>query len=231
MSSKKCLSDDEFIALLLGEKSSHATGLLLGHIALCPVCSFRFDFLNRLRAEAEPKIADFTSRVTPSEAGPLLHKIARERLAELAARETSAPVRLSPPRRSRLMFRFAFGLLGVLLIAAAAGYLTLNHLRERAVLRSPALKLELLEPVGKISRPPAIFRWTPVLHAEDYRLELIDDSLQPVYSSGTYLVTEHAIPAEVRAMIVRGRTYVWSIKALDGDGNLLLSESGHFRWN
>ena len=221
-----CLSDDELIDLFMGETSDPRTAAALSHVALCPICSLRFDILGLVREETEPKIAAFAESCSPSDPLTILRQAARRKLAGLAPETTAGKDRSSRPR---LTLRFAFGFLAILIVVATAGYLALDQFRPRATLRSSDLKLTLLEPIGRISRSPAAFRWTPVAHAEDYFLELIDDTLQPVFSSSTYLVSEHIIPLEVRAQIIRGRNYVWSVKAFDADGNILLSESGHFR--
>lgn len=228
MRHKDCLSDNELIDLFQGEMSRSQAASRLSHVALCPICSFRFDFLYQIRKETESKISAFAEANSPADPLPLLQQAARRKLAGLAP-SASATTRLTPRPRSRLHFRFAFGILGIFLLVISAGYLAFDHIRPRSSLRSPDLKLTLLEPVGQIRHPPATFRWTPVVNAEGYYLELIDDRLQPVFNSSTYLVPEHIIPLEVQTQIVRGRTYVWSIKALDSDGNLLHSESGHFR--
>lgn len=228
MSRKNCLSDDELVDLFLGELPGSRSAQLLSHVALCPICSLRFDILGLVREETEPKIAAFAESCSPSDPLTVLRQAARRKLAGLAPETPAGKDRRSRPR-PRLTLRLAFGFLGILLVVATAGYIALDQFRPRATLRSSDLRLTLLEPIGRISLSPAAFRWTPVAHAEGYQLELIDDTLQQVFSSRTYLVTEHVIPAEVQGRLVRGQTYLWSIKALDADGNLLLSESGHFR--
>jgi hypothetical protein len=228
MSRKNCLTDDELVDLFLGEISRSRSAQLLSHVALCPICSLRFDILGLVREETEPKIAAFAESCPHSDPQAVLRQAARKKLADLAPKTPAGKDR-RPRLRPRFTLRLAFGFLGILLVVATAGYLALDQFRPRAALRTSDLRLTLLEPIGRINRSPVAFRWTPVAHAEDYTLELIDDTLQQVFSSRTYLVTEHVIPAEVQARLVRGRTYLWSINALDADGNLLLSESGHFR--
>jgi hypothetical protein len=223
---KNCLSDDALIDLFLGETDRTRTARLLSHVALCPICSLRFDILRLVRKDTEPKVAAFAASCPTADPVTFLRQAARRKLAGLAP-----PPPASKKRKAerRFTLRFAFGFLGLLFAFATAGYLALDHFRPRSALRGSDLKLTLVEPIGGISRFPKVFRWTPVALAEDYYLELIDDALEPVYKSSTYLVTEHVIPDDLKAKIARGRTYLWSIKAFDSDGNLLLSESGHFR--
>jgi len=225
---KNCLSDDELVDLCLGRMGRSRSAQLLGHVALCPVCSHRFEILGLVRKETDPQIAAFAASCPTADPISLVRQAARRKLAGLAPENPAGKDHRSRPR-PRFTLRLAFGFLGFMLIVAAGGYLALEQLRPRATLRASDLSLTLLEPIGQVGRAPAAFRWTPVANAEDYQLELIDDTLQQVFSSRTYLVSEHVIPDEVQARLVRGRNYLWSIRALDAEGNLLASESGHFR--
>ena len=73
-----------------------------------------------------------------------------------------------------------------------------------------------------------MFRWAPVLDAENYVFELFDDSLDRVHVCSTFLINELVLPADIRGKLVKGRTYLWSISAQDGDSDLLASRSGSF---
>jgi hypothetical protein len=66
--------------------------------------------------------------------------------------------------------RFAVGFVAVLAVVTTGAYLTLARLRKHSELRSPSLKISLLEPVAQFP-PSGIFRWTPVTNAEDYYLD------------------------------------------------------------
>jgi hypothetical protein len=205
---------------------------LLRHLASCSRCTLRFDVLKQLNRELEPKVAAFVceaAALTADEASSALCRAASDRIPALRASLTP------PPSSSRtgffgslLSLKFAFGFLAVLLVLSAVAYFALYKAPRQSEMRSPSLKLTLLAPVGTLSAPPGVFRWTPVLQAENYVLELIDDSLGRVHRGSTFLITELVLPAEIRSKLVKGRVYVWSVSAHDADSNLLTSRSGSF---
>ena len=95
-------------------------------------------------------------------------------------------------------------------------------------LRSPSAGPALFEPVGRIPDAPTVFRWSPVARAESYLFELYDESLERVHAGSTYLINELVLGAETKAKLAEGRTYLWSVSALDGDSELLATRSGSF---
>jgi hypothetical protein len=228
----KCSNDSALISLFMNEAGPSETDRLLRHLAACSRCTLRFDFLRQLNRELEPKVQAFIGEAgaqTPEAVSSALRRAASERIQ--AFRTSLAPPSSSPRTGffgSLLSLKFAVGFLAVLLVVSTVAYFALFKAPRQLELRSPSLKLTLLAPVGTRSAPPSIFRWTPVLHAEGYVLELIDDSLNRVHRGSTFLITELVLPAEIRSKLVKGRVYVWSISAHDADSNLLTSTSGSF---
>jgi hypothetical protein len=215
----KCPSDGALIAMFMSGSSSRRADRVLRHLAACARCSFRFNILRQVKRDLQPGVDAFAD--------------AHPSVSEGAAALQGAAVRKSPPSRPRpsgmvFGFRFAVGFVAVLAVVAAGGYLTQNSLRRHSELRSPSPRLNLLAPIGPLSSAPSVFRWTPVLNAEDYAIELIDDRLECVQILSTFLITEAVLPADLRSKLVRGRTYVWSVSARDGDGALMASTSGSF---
>lgn len=215
----KCPSDGALIALFTNESPSRRADKLLRHLAACARCSFRFNVLRQVKRDLQPQVDAF------AEAHPSA--------SEGAAALRGAALQKSPPPRPRPFgmvfgFRFAAGFVAVLVVVAAGGYLAQARLRRHSELRSPSPKLNLLAPMGSISSAPSVFRWTPVLNAEGYAIELVDDRLERVRVLSTFLITEAVLPADLRLKLISGRTYVWSVSARDGDGTLLASASGSF---
>ena len=228
----KCPNDRALIRLFMNETGPPEADWLLRHLASCSRCTVRFDVLRQLNRELEPKVQDFICEVdalTAAEASSTLRRAAAEKIPALRASHTPSS---SSSRTgffgSLLSLKFAVGVLAVLLVVSAGAYFAIFKDQRPSELRSPSLKLTLLAPVGTLSAPPGVFRWTPVLHAEDYVFELIDDSLGRVHRGSTFLITELVLPADLRSKIVMGKAYVWTVSAYDADSNLLTSSSGSF---
>lgn len=226
----KCPKDSALVALFMNETSGRAADKLLLHLAGCSRCSGRYDVLRHVKRDLEPKVEAFTAVPDPAGRATGLKSAALRGLKSGPSLETS---RSSSPGRPRPMaflysLRFAVAALILLAMVTTGAFVGLSRLRRYAVLRSPSVSLTLLSPSGEISNPPEVLRWTPVLNAEGYDLELIDDSLNRVYKSMMFLITEAVLPEAVRSALVRGRTYVWSVTARDGQGYLLASRSGSF---
>jgi hypothetical protein len=212
---RKCPDDRALIRLATAASAPREKERLLGHLAVCSRCSIRLSVLRQLKRDLAPQVEAF--------------------VAEHASSRLSRSPRPCPPRPSRFgpivsLFglRFAAGFIAVFLVAASGAFLALSRAARHSELRSPAAKLTLLAPAAKIPSAPRFFRWSPVLNAENYNFELIDDSLERVHSDGTFLINELALPADIRDKLIRGRTYVWTISAQDGDANVLTSRSSSF---
>jgi hypothetical protein len=208
--SASCPKDGSLVRLFMNETSPRETERLLRHLASCARCSFRFGVLRQVKRDLGPSVEAFAGSLEANALGP---------------------DRLVPPRRPirmALSLRLAAGFLAAVAVVAAGSYLAVRRIHGYAQVRSPSPQLTLLAPSGEISNVPASFRWTPVLNAENYFLELTDDSLRQVFTISTFLITEAEIPREVRSGLVKGRPYVWSVTAHDGDGALLSSRSGSF---
>lgn len=228
---RKCPKDSALVALFMNELAPRESDRALRHLAACPRCSFRFNVLRQVKRDLEPKVESFAAAHAPADAAALLQGAARDGIAALGP---AVPARPSPaPSRSRPFgvffgLRFAAGLLALLAVLTAGAFFALTRFHTHAVLRSPSLTLTLLAPVGTISAVPGVFRWTPVLNAESYYLELIDDSLNLVYQGSAFLITETLLPAPVRSGLAKGRTYVWSVAARDAYGSYITTRSGSF---
>lgn len=213
----KCPGDSALVRLFMEECAPREKDRVLRHLAGCSRCSLRFDVLRQLKRDLRPKVDAFAGEFDAA-AAPLLRRAARE----------SAQASKPKPFASFLSLKLAVGLLGVLVVASAAAFIALGPMARRSELRSPSLRLTLVAPIGSVSAPPALFRWTPVLDAESYRIDLTDDALVTVYSARNFLVNEHVLPSGVQSKLIRGRVYLWTVTATDGDSNRLATRSGSF---
>ena len=216
--SGKCPADRVLVRLFMDECGPRERDRVLRHLASCSRCALRFDVLRQIKRDLGPKVDAFADQVGAAEAGPLLRRASRESL-DLARRRPAPAV----PR-----LRLAAAFLGALAVVSAAAFIALNVTARRSELRSPSPELKLLSPVGRVSAPPSVFRWTPVLDAESYVFELTDDALKPVHRSGVFLVNELVLPPEVKSRLVPGRPYLWTVIAEYGDSNRLASRSASF---
>jgi hypothetical protein len=225
----RCPEDSVLIRLFMGDAPSREAARLSAHMGDCARCALRFDILKQLNRELKPQVEAFAGEISPVEAAPLLARAAADKMhALIPDLPADRPTLLTRPSGIPLFVRFTAGFLAILAVIVVGAYLGLARGDKLSNLRSPSFKLALLEPSGRISSCPTVFRWTPVLQAENYVFELIDDSLHVVHNASTYLIHEYILPADVRSGLVKGRTYVWSISAYDSDSNLLTSGSGAF---
>lgn len=204
---RKCPDDRALIRLATGEATPREKDRMLGHLALCSRCSVRMSVLRQLKRDLEPNVEAFIG-------------------------EHASPRPARPSRFGRLVslfgLRFAAGFIAILLVVALGAFIAMTRAARHSELRSPSSRLSLLEPQAQVPSAPVVFRWSPVLNAENYNFELIDDSLGRLYIGSIFLVNEFILPAEVRDKLVKGKAYVWTVSAQDGDANLLTSGSGSF---
>jgi hypothetical protein len=220
---RTCPADSELIALLTNAPAPapRHTDKLLRHLAACSRCSRRFAVLREVKRDLQPHVDSYVVSVPSAAGSAALREAALRGLASLSP----APASLHPALRLR---RWAFAALFFLIIATAGVYFALSSIQARSELRSPAPTLTLVSPVGSLRDVPSFLRWKPFHNAESYMLEIVDDGLERLFSSSTYLITELRLPAEVRSRLVPGRTYVWSVMAKDIDGNIMTTRSASF---
>jgi hypothetical protein len=227
---RRCPADRALVKLFMSGAADPRMEKVLEHLAHCSRCATRFEILRNLRPELDPRIREFQRSFGGSDvdARAALAAAAEKRLAELRpARPASRPNPVAPAFLRRRKSAVAAALF-LLVLSAAGVFLSRSLIRPRSTLRSPFLQLKLLEPMGKIDELPGRFKWTPVRHAESYSIRLTDSSLREIFYSGTYLVTEIFIPAEVGSSLIKGESYIWQVRATDGDSNVLVERTGHF---
>jgi hypothetical protein len=227
---RRCPSDRALIELFMSGAADPRMEKVLDRLASCPRCGSRFEVLRELHRELEPRIREFLGDFGDKEgdAGAALAAAAERKLAELRQARAAAPPRPAPallPARRKSAFTAA---LFILVLGVTGVFLSRTVLRPRAEMRSPGFELKLLSPIGRIDEIPTLFKWTPVRHAENYTISLTDSSLREIHKAGTYLVTEAVIPPEVRSSLHEAETYIWKVRAVDGDSNVLVERSAYF---
>lgn len=223
----RCPKDSALIRLFMNETDPKESEKLARHLVACPRCSLRFEVLRQVKKDLRPKVDAFSREFDAAAAAPLLTSAARQELQGLKPTPPITPSR-SGPFGIRFSLRFAAGFLTLLAVVAAGIYMSASRAARYSELRSPTINPTLIEPIGTISDAPGVFRWSPVLDAENYVFELFDESLDRVHVCSIFLINEVVLPADTRAKFVKGRTYLWSISAHDGASNLLTSRSGSF---
>jgi hypothetical protein len=182
----------------------------IDHILECRACGAQFDVLRQVGKEFRKQEAEFS-------------RLARQSLRELTTQKKAA----RPGRVWAGPARMAAGLLVMagLLIAA---YFVLFRPAQTDVLRSGEMpKLRLIEPQGRISRVPAVFKWTPVQKADSYTFALTDDELQTIVRQDGIKRNSFDVPSDLRQKMVKRKPYVWSIIAYD-DLNLKIDSGQQY---
>jgi len=202
-----CPDRDMFAGVFMGEAGADEREAFIDHILDCRACGARFDLLKQVGKEIQNQEAEFS-------------RLARQSLRELKTQKKAA-------RPGRAWARMAAGLLVVAGLLAAA-YFVLFQPTQTEVLRSGEIpKLRLIEPEGRISEAPSVFKWTPVRKADFYTLALTDDDLQTIVRRDDIRQNSFDIPSDLRQKMVRGKPYVWSVTAYD-DLNLKIDSGQRY---
>lgn len=134
------------------------------------------------------------------------------------------------PVKSAHAWRFNQRLVAVLgsaVIVIAASFFLLRLEKKPVYRGNGSGKLVLLEPAGFIQKPPSVFTWTPIKGADTYEIRIIDEELNTILASGTK-DTELLLSKDTLSKLVRGKTFVWTIKAYDDESRVLDTTSGSF---
>jgi hypothetical protein len=107
-------------------------------------------------------------------------------------------------------------IIGCLMIAVSILVMTQrNHVSPQSreentniILEYPTVSLDITD--------KAVFRWAPYVPAGYYILELFDEALLPVWTSGRTEVPQVQISEEARSMLQPGKAYFWMVTAYSG---------------
>ena len=153
--------------------------------------------------------------------------LVRRRAAEGVA-EAPAPS-WAAGRRARVpLWRFAAAMIG--LVLTVSSLVVVVRQRDRwNVIRSGGAAIRLLapKPDQRLSSPP-LCRWEDRADADHYILELFDEALLPVWTSGPISGSELRLPPEVYARLLQGRRYFWMVTGYSGQAPIGESRMGRF---
>jgi hypothetical protein len=193
-----CPDRDLFARVFMGDVGADEREAFIDHILDCRTCEMQFDVLRQVGKEFRKQEAGFA-------------RLARQSLRELTTQKKAA----RPGRVWAGPARMAAGLL-VMAGLLVAAYFVLFPPAQTEVLRSGEMPgLRLIEPKGRISGVPAVFKWTPVQKADSYTFALTDDDLQTIVRRDEIRQNSFDLPSDLRQQMVRGKPYVWSITAYD----------------
>lgn len=189
-----CPSSETLVSALTGRLRRSLRDKLIDHLLRCEECTREI----RLLAELDARLA------------PLL----AEKMSARSGRREGV-------RRPR--FRPVWAAAALPFLAAALWLFVIRPgpLPEDDVFRGESVAaVEFLAPGDSLSSPAAgaEFRWAPVAGAGLYKLDILDGSLETVFSSGPGTETRLTLPPEVRGALTSGRTYFARVTAFDSSG-------------
>lgn len=222
---KNCPDNEIFIKVFLKEASLEEKERLIDHILVCEKCRLKFEVMKQLSGELRNFEKDIEQKELSASEEREFRRIAKQRIIELEKGlkkgEKKTFFRSIPVRY------LAVGA-GALFIVVL-GYWLLSKFRQEETYRvSKEDAFRLIEPVGKISEPPAVFIWTALDRADEYKFKLVDDELNILLDTKTY-EAELILPEDVRRKLQKGKAYIWKIEAFDAHGRKLGSNMKHFK--
>jgi hypothetical protein len=226
-----CPKNEVFIKALSGELGENEKESFVDHIFCCSKCRLKFDAIKALNRECRQEGKDIPDGTLTSNEAKSLRKMAAKRLRELGESTARFPVfRLNRPG---LKWIYATS---IFLAVVVIGYLLLNSPPDQIIFRTTSNnELRLTKPIGKIKEPPSIFKWSRVKNADVYNLKLLDEDLQVLWNK--YLVVSSESGPSVSSLVLdetiknklkRGKTYIWTVEAIDDDNMRLAVARGYF---
>lgn len=214
-----CPKREDFVRFCFGEFDDSARRKFLAHALLCPACRPCLRIMKRLQAEAETKGSQIPDAGLTRQENSALRGMAAEHLRSLRR----------PSRRLLLRLLPLGGVASIGVIALVLGYFFLKNAPNShfAVRGSANQELRLLGPGTKLAEAPVTFSWTDVRGRDDFQFVLIDDELNTIYTAGTKDI-KLRLPEAERQKLTKGKTYLWTVRALDDNSRELASASREF---
>jgi hypothetical protein len=214
-----CPKGEDFVRFCLGEFDSGARREFLDHTLFCPVCRPRLRLMTKLQAEVEAKGSQIPGAGLTRRENSALREMAAEHLRSLRR----------PSRRLRLRLLPLGTVASIGVIALVLGYFFLKNAPNShfAVRGNANQGLRLIGPDAKLAQAPVTFSWTDVRGRDDFQFVLIDDELNTIYTAGTKDI-KLRLPEAERQKLTKGKTYLWTVRALDDNSRELASASREF---
>jgi len=114
-------------------------------------------------------------------------------------------------------------------LVVAAGGMVLLHRPQEPVLRADAgngptvyrsQEVQLVSPSGEVGEAPKMLQWNAFAGATAYKALIMEVDETPLWASDTRDLVL-TIPDAVRAKMLAGKTVLWRVTALDGEGRTL----------
>lgn len=207
MSKTDCPSREAFEKSFRTDATLEERERMADHALVCPSCRARMEVLLDVRQEIASR-------------GRTFRPMAKASLVELKS-QTGA--RLSGPRRVLGVRLIPVATAGALLALALAAVFLIGPLAPRdGVLRDgEAGGLALLSPKGKIKGTPMEFRWDGPVEANTYFIEVVDDRLAVIIPPTGTVERFYSLPIGYENRFAPGRTYIWSLTAIDDVGRTI----------
>jgi hypothetical protein len=216
---KECPAEEWFVLYISGELGEYGESRLLEHATLCPRCRLRLNALSSIQAELKTREKDIPEVALSSRDGKELRKLARKQI-----RVRPWKGGMSFPRITR-----AGGILAIGILLVILGYrLAMKIPTPEPITRGQGqMEIRLQQPEGKIREAPKVFSWSKVPDSDIYRLEIVDEDLNLVFSA-SLAGTRFHLPEDIKQKLERQKSYLWSVSAIDDDGRELGSASSYF---
>jgi hypothetical protein len=226
MTSGKCPSREAIIRFFEERTSQRERWKFLSHVLSCPTCLPVFEAAEEIKSQSQEILRGL-------EGVELTSREARDRLRKLSRQEILLLRRGRRGKRGSALRWLSISAAGVslaLLVIFAVVPMIRTQKAPPIERTFSALEINLLQPKGTIPASALTFAWTPLPEVQSYRLEIYDQSLEPVYSSGPLSSNQAFLPQDAISRIQRDRLYFWKIVAvLKADRSIIQSEFGKFR--
>ena len=150
-------------------------------------------------------------------------------LFEIQWREPARPEALSQRRSSRPpVWQYACVLLGLGLVMTSF-FVSVHQKELSSIERSAERGITLLDPKADQSLSGSIvFRWRGRSASDCYILELFNEALLPIWTSGKIQELQIPIPPEVYTILEPGSSYFWMVTAFSQGAKTEESRLGRF---
>ena len=216
-----CPDNEVFVRAFLNEISLEEKEKLINHVLICEKCKLKFEVMKQLSNELKKRRENFEKEEFSASEERQFKKMAKQRIKELKGEEKRVFFRFVPVKYVTIMV----GLLVIL-----GGYFLIHEFHQKEIFRGEKEeKLMLIEPVGKISRLPSVFKWIALKEAGGgyYRFQLIDHELNTVWEI-TVENNKIIVPEDIRNKLMKGKVYIWRVEAFDDNDRKIDSGLKYF---
>jgi len=180
--------------------------LIVDHISKCSYCREEFELYHDLQQ---------------------LHLALRQNERESCIDPLDVPLKAGHTI-TRQLWSYASILLGLALISSVL-LLFFDRTDISEIRQTPSTAVMLVYPQSSHDISEELtFRWKKLPSAQDYVLELFDDSLLPLWTSPRIQGLQVRLPSALNQMIEAGRSYYWMITAYSGPMKTSESKMTHF---